>query len=114
MTGSPGREGTDHRPELAPPVRQLVLGAGRMVGVEMPAHQTVLLHELETLGEDVGREAGQAGLEIAEAAGSAQEIAPHEGGPAIAPHFEGLGHPAALPADPPHDLRLERDSPASE
>src|SRR5262249_294074 len=61
VTGSPGREGADHRPELAPPVRQLVLGSRRMVGVEAAAHPAVLLHEREPLGRGAGGQAGRAG-----------------------------------------------------
>src|SRR5262249_61902096 len=60
VTSPPGREGADHRPELATLVRELVLRAWRMVGVEAPAHEAVLLHELEPLRQDVRRAAAQA------------------------------------------------------
>src|SRR5262249_6942614 len=106
VTRRPGREGADHRAELASLVGQLVLRPRGMVGVEAPAHEAVLLHELEPLGEDVGREAGQAGLQIAEAAGGSEQIAHHEERPAIAPPLEGLCHPAALPVHLPPCARL--------
>jgi len=51
----------------------------------------------ETLREDVGGETRQAGLEIAEAAGTPEEIPHHEERPAVPYHFERLGHGAALP-----------------
>src|SRR5215470_15610829 len=106
VTRPPGGEGADHRAELASFVGQLVLRPRGMVGIEAPAHEAVLLHELEPLGEDVGREAGQAGLQIAEAARASEQIAHHEERPAIAHHLEGLGYRAALPVELRHGSSL--------
>src|SRR5262249_62071386 len=58
VTRPPGREGADHRAELASLVGQLVLRPRGMVGVEAPAHDALLLPELEPLREDAGREGG--------------------------------------------------------
>jgi hypothetical protein len=79
-----------------------------MLGVEAARHQRVLLYELQAIGEDVGRNTGQALLEVLEPAWAPKEIADQEKGPAIAHQLErlrdrarltiALGHGPSVPA----------------
>jgi hypothetical protein len=67
-----------------------------MLGVEPSRHQRVLFHQLETAREDVGRDPGEALLEILKPSGTRQEIPDEQQGPAVADHLERLRHRASL------------------
>jgi ribosomal protein S7 len=77
-----------------------------MLGVEAPRHQRVLLHALEAVGEDVGRDAGQALQEILEPARPPEEIADQQEGPAVADHLERLRDRTRLTVALGHDSIL--------
>ena len=96
MAGAPRREGAHDHPQLAPLVGQGVLGPRRMLGVEPSRHQRVLFHQLEAAREDVGRDPGEALLEILKPSGTRQEIPDEQQGPAVADHLERLRHRAGL------------------
>jgi len=67
-----------------------------MLGVEPARHQRVLFHQLEAAREDVGRDPGEALLEILKPPGAPQEIPDEQQGPAVADHLERLRHRAGL------------------
>src|SRR5262245_66583140 len=87
VSRAPRGECPHYHPELAALVGQDVLGPRRMLGVEAPRHQRMLLHELEAIGEDVGRNTGQALLEVLDPARAAAEIPGQEEVPGIAYHY---------------------------
>src|SRR2546425_10411701 len=70
-------------------VGQLVLEPGRMLAVEAPRDQSLLLQRLEARGKRVGRHAGERVLQILEALRALdQQIAQDENRPALADQVE--------------------------
>ena len=106
VAGAPRREGAHDHPQLAPLVGQRVLGPRRMLGVEPSRHQRVLLHKLEAAREDVGRDPGEALLEILKPSGTRQGIPDEQQGPAIADYLERLRDRAGLTISPGHASSL--------
>ncbi len=62
----------------------------------------VLLHQLEAVRQDVGRDAGEGDLEILEATRATEEVSDHEERPAVAHDLQRLGDGAALAVDLGH------------
>jgi len=87
---APRRERAHDDPQLAPLVGQGVLRAGRMVGVEPACDERVLLHKLEAVREDVGRDPREAPLEILKPSGPGQHVPDEQKGPAVADQLERL------------------------
>jgi len=107
VTRAPRRQGADDHPELAPLVGQRVLRARRVVGVEPARHERVLLHQLEPIRENVGRDPREALLEILEPPRAPQHVPDEQKGPPVADQLERLrdrtglavtlGHVRSLP-----------------
>jgi hypothetical protein len=96
VTGSPDGKGAHHNSQLTATLREEVLGAGRMLGVEATGHDAVLLQSLQPGGEHVGCDAGKGLLKIPETAWASEEIAHDEQGPALTQQLHGLRHRTGL------------------
>src|SRR5437870_2417394 len=103
---APRRQRADHEAELAPLVGEDVLRARRMLGVEAPRAEPVLFHQLESLRQERGRDAGQGGVEVLEPPWPVEQVANDEERPPLAHELERLRDRAGLTVMFRHALRI--------
>lgn len=108
MPCPPRRERPDNDAEFAPSLRQLVFCARRMVRIEVPRNEPVLLHAFEPVRQDIWRNPLEALLEILEASRPWQEVAHEQEGPPVADHLERLRHRTGLAIALGHAVSIAR------
>src|SRR5204862_2534404 len=98
---------------IAPARRQRVGGTRRVLGVELPGDDAVLLENLETLREHIGSDPLEGALEILEAPRPGEQVADDQQRPALAEQLERLGHRTALAITLGHGASIVLDRNAS-
>ena len=79
-----------------------------MVGVEAALDESVLLHELQPVREQVGRDPRERELEIAEPPGAPEQVTHEQERPPVADELERLRHRARLSVALGHAPRIAR------
>src|SRR5947208_1765049 len=100
-------------PEIAPARRQRVGRPRRMLGVELPGDDAVLLENLQTLRQHIGGDPGERGLKVLEAPRAGEQVADEQQRPALAEQLERLGHRTALAVTLGHGASIVLDRNAS-
>jgi hypothetical protein len=98
-TPSPPAECVDCRLQVATDRREAV--CGDVARAVTPLYEAFGFHLLQSLGEKIGRDAGETAQELGVALGPEQEIADDEQRPALAQYVEGAGEAAVLVVAPP-------------
>src|SRR6266849_1982258 len=88
LNQTPGGDGIDHRPELAPALGQVIVQAERMLAVRRAGDHARALETFEALGQNVGRNMLGRCRKLAEARLAGEQVADHEQSPAIAQDVE--------------------------
>ena len=97
------RDGLDHRRDLAPAlVAEGVDGTGDRRRQLLAIDQAGVLQLAKPVGQQVGRDAGQLGAQVAVPAGASDELAQDQQRPSLAEHVEALGDRAVLLVAPWH------------
>ena len=90
---APLAHGVDDGPQIAALFGEMIGGAGWIILVRHPGQDAVLDQAVQTLGEDIARDA-EACLELIEAADSQERVAHDQQTPPLTDHLEALGHRA--------------------